>query len=537
MTTKYIFVTGGVISGLGKGITAASIGRLFKSMGYKVIMQKFDPYINVDSGTMSPFQHGEVFVTEDGAETDLDLGHYERFIDENLIKDSSVTTGKIYWNVIQKERKGDYFGSTVQVIPHITDEIKQKVYNLAKESKADVVITEIGGTIGDIESIPFIEAIRQISLEVGKQNVAFVHVTLAPYLESSNEIKTKPTQHSVKELQSLGIQTNIIVCRTKLKLSKANKEKIALYCNVRPQDVINNLTVTSVYELPILLKNEGIIKSLCYHLNLEEKPCDLDEWNNMLKKQKNSKGNVNIAIVGKYINHGDAYLSVMESLKHGAIANEVNITIKAINSEDLTDDNVDKYLKDMNGILVPGGFGSRGINGMISAIKYARQNNIAFLGICLGMQLATIEFARNVLNLEDSNSIEFDSDCKNPIINIMEDQKNIAKMGGTMRLGKYPCILNENSKAYSAYNKKEIFERHRHRYEFNNDYRSVFEQNGMKVVGASPDNLLVEIIEYTKHKWFVAVQFHPEFKSRPNIPHPLFVDFIKASIDKNRATN
>ena len=533
MPTKYIFVTGGVISGLGKGITAASIGRLFKSMGYKVTMQKFDPYINVDPGTMSPFQHGEVFVTEDGTETDLDLGHYERFINENLISDSSVTTGKIYYNVIQKERRGDYLGSTVQVVPHITNEIKQKVYDLAQKTKADIVITEIGGTIGDIESIPFIEAIRQISLEAGPQNTAFVHVTLVPYIESSKELKTKPTQHSVRELQSHGIQADIVVCRTEAALSIADKAKIGLYCNIRQQDVINNLTAKSLYQVPILLQKEGIVESLCYHLNLSKKQCNMDEWSQMLKRQETATGNVNIAIVGKYVDHGDAYLSVMESLRHGAIANGVNISIKAINSEKITEKNVKDVLKDIDGILVPGGFGARGINGMIYAIEYARKNDIPFLGICLGMQLAAIEFARNVLKLEDVNSVEFDQNCKNPIIHIMNMQKDITQKGGTMRLGKYPCILNKQSRAYvDIYNQEQISERHRHRYEFNNEYRETFEKNGMDIVGTSPDNSLVEIIEIKNNKYFEAVQFHPEFKSRPNKCHPLFREFIKASIKK-----
>ena len=531
MATKYIFVTGGVISGLGKGITAASIGRLFKSMGYKVMMQKFDPYINVDPGTMSPFQHGEVFVTEDGTETDLDLGHYERFIDENLINNSSVTTGKIYYNVIQKERRGDYLGSTVQVIPHITNEIKQKVYDLANDSKADIVITEIGGTIGDIESIPFIEAIRQISLESGPQNTAFVHVTLVPYIESSKELKTKPTQHSVRELQSRGIQANIIVCRTEYPLSISDKAKIGLYCNVRQQDVINNLTVKSLYQVPVLLQKEGIVEALCYHLNLPNKKCDMEQWNQMLKRQEDAKGEVTIGVVGKYVDHGDAYLSVMESLRHGAIANGVNISIKSIDSEKITDQNVEKILNEIDGILVPGGFGERGTNGMICAIEYARKNNIPFLGICLGMQLAAIEFAKHVLKLEDANSVEFDQNCQNPIIHIMNTQKNITQKGGTMRLGKYPCILNKKSIAYSnIYCQEQISERHRHRYEFNNDYRNMFEKNGMKIVGTSPDNSLVEMIELENHKWFEAVQFHPEFKSRPNRVHPLFREFIKASM-------
>lgn len=527
MKTKYIFVTGGVVSGLGKGITASSIGRLLKSMGYKVMLQKFDPYINVDPGTMSPYQHGEVFVTEDGAETDLDLGHYERFIDENLVETSSVTTGKIYWEVLQKERRGDYLGSTVQVIPHITNHIKEKTYKLAKESNADIVITEIGGTIGDIESIHFIEAIRQLSLEVGRENSLFVHVTLVPYIESSKELKTKPTQNSVKELQSHGIQANILVCRTDYPLSDESKEKISLYCNVRKQDVINNTTAKSLYEVPILLEKEGIAKSICYHLNLDKEDCDLKEWNEMLEKERNSKGSVKIGIVGKYVDHGDAYLSVAESLRHAGISNQVNIKIEYINSEKLTEENVDK-LSSLDGILVPGGFGNRGIEGKLVAIKYARENNIPFLGICLGMQMAAVEFARNVLNLKDANSSEFEESTQNPIIHIMETQKGISDKGGTMRLGKYPCIVKEATKVGQAYNSNEISERHRHRYEFNNKYREIFEKNGMKIVGLSPDKNLVEMLELDNHKWFVAVQFHPEFKSRPNRSHPLFREFIKA---------
>ncbi|MDF2865230.1 MAG: synthase [Clostridia bacterium] len=530
MKTKYIFVTGGVVSGLGKGITASSIGRLLKSMGYKVMMQKFDPYINVDPGTMSPYQHGEVFVTEDGAETDLDLGHYERFIDENLIKTSSVTTGKIYWEVLQKERRGDYLGSTVQVIPHITNHIKDKIYNLAKESKADVVITEIGGTIGDIESIHFIEAIRQLSLEVGRENSLFVHVTLVPYIESSNELKTKPTQNSVKELQSHGIQADILVCRTEYSLSKEAKEKISLYCNVKTEDVINNTTAKSLYEIPILLEKEGIAKSVCKHLKLEMRKCDLKDWNDMLAKERNPKGNVNIGIVGKYVDHGDAYLSVSESLRHAAIANQVKVNIKYINSENLTLEDTNQ-LSNLDGILVPGGFGNRGIEGKLVAIQYARENNIPFFGICLGMQMAAIEFAKNVLKLKDANSSEFDELTKNPVIHIMELQKGISNKGGTMRLGKYPCILKENSKAGQAYGTSQISERHRHRFEFNNEYRKIFEENGMEIVGQSPDKNLVEMLELKNHKWFVAGQFHPEFKSRPNRAHPLFREFVKACIE------
>lgn len=531
MKTKFIFITGGVVSGLGKGITGASIGRLLKSMGYKVMMQKFDPYINVDPGTMSPYQHGEVFVTEDGAETDLDLGHYERFIDENLVETSSVTTGKIYWEVIQKERRGDYLGSTVQVIPHITNQIKEKIYKLAKESEADVLITEVGGTIGDIESIHFIEAIRQLSLEVGKENSLFVHVTLVPYIECSKELKTKPTQNSVRELQSHGIQADILVCRTDYILAKESKEKIALYCNVRPQDVINNMTAESLYEVPILLEKEGLSTSVCDHLKLENRECDLKEWNEMLDKERNSKGSVKIGIIGKYVDHGDAYLSVSESLKHAAISNEVKMDIKYINSEKLTEDNIEE-LSDLDGILVPGGFGNRGLEGKIIAIKYARENNIPFFGICLGMQMAAIEFARNVLGLEDANSTEFNELTKDPVIHIMEMQKGLFNKGGTMRLGKYPCVIKENTKSIDAYGTSEISERHRHRFEFNNEYREMFESNGMKLVGLSPDKNLVEIVEIENHKWFVAAQFHPEFKSRPNRSHPLFRDFVKASIKK-----
>lgn len=527
MNTKYIFITGGVVSGLGKGITGASIGRLLKSKGYKVMMQKFDPYINVDPGTMSPYQHGEVFVTEDGAETDLDLGHYERFIDENLVETSSVTTGKIYWEVLQKERRGDYLGSTVQVIPHITNQIKEKVYKLAKESKADVLITEVGGTIGDMESIHFIEAIRQLSIEVGRENSLFVHVTLVPYIECSKELKTKPTQNSVRELQSHGIQADILVCRTDYALPKESKDKIALYCNVRTQDVINNTTAKSLYEIPILLEKEGLAKSVCEHLKLEDRECNLTEWNEMLSKEQNSKGTVKIGVVGKYVDHGDAYLSVNESLKHAAISNQVNIDIKYINSETLTEDE-SKELSDLDGILVPGGFGNRGIEGKLVAIKYARENNIPFFGICLGMQMAAIEFAQNVLGLKYANSSEFDELTKNPVIHIMELQKGILNKGGTMRLGKYPCILKEDSKAGYAYGTTEISERHRHRFEFNNEYRDLFEQNGMNIVGESPDKELVEILELKDHKWFVAGQFHPEFKSRPNRAHPLFREFVKA---------
>ena len=532
MQTKYIFVTGGVVSGLGKGITGASIGRLLKSMGYRVIMQKLDPYLNVDPGTMSPYQHGEVFVTEDGAETDLDLGHYERFIDENLVKNSSITMGKVYSGVLERERHGDYLGSTVQVIPHVTNYIKEMVYSLGKNGETDFVIVEIGGTIGDIESVPIIESIRQISVEVGPTNSAFVHVTLVPYIACSKEIKTKPTQHSVRELQSRGIQADILVCRTDYPLNSEAKEKLALFCNVRKEDVINNLTADSLYQIPIMLKNEGIVEALKYHLNLEDRSYDLDEWNQVLEKQKNIDSKATIALVGKYVSHGDAYLSVDESLRHAGIHNEVEIKIKHIDSEYLTKDNIEENLKDVDGILVPGGFGNRGIEGKILAIEYARRNNVPFLGICLGMQMAVIEFARNVLELKDANSTEFDEITKNPVIHIMETQKSIVKKGGTMRLGAYPCKIKEGTKTSEAYKKEMISERHRHRFEFNNDYRNMFEENGMIISGTSPDDELVEIIELKDHKWFVASQFHPEFKSRPNRPQPLFFEFVKAVKNK-----
>lgn len=529
MQTKYIFVTGGVVSGLGKGITGASIGRLLKSMGYRVLMQKLDPYLNVDPGTMSPYQHGEVFVTEDGAETDLDLGHYERFIDENLVKNSSMTMGKVYSGVLEKERRGDYLGSTVQVIPHVTNYIKEMVYSLGKNEETDFVIVEVGGTIGDMESIPIIESIRQISIEVGPTNSAFVHVTLVPYIACSKEIKTKPTQHSVRELQSRGIQADILVCRTEFPLSDESKEKLALFCNVRREDVINNLTADSLYQIPIMLKNEGIVKALSHHLNLEERNFDLEEWNRVLEKQKNIKKSVSIALVGKYVSHGDAYISVDESLRHAGIENEVDIKIKYIDSEYLGEENIEEELKKVDGILVPGGFGNRGVEGKILAIKYARENNIPFLGICLGMQMAVVEFARSVLGIKDANSTEFDEISKNPVIHIMEIQKSISKKGGTMRLGAYPCTITKLTKTHKAYKQEEVSERHRHRYEFNNLYREEFEKNGMLITGLSPDKELVEIVELKDHKWFVACQFHPEFKSRPNRAHPLFVDFIKAT--------
>lgn len=530
MPVKYIFVTGGVVSGLGKGITAASLGRLLKDRGYKITIQKFDPYINVDPGTMSPYQHGEVFVTDDGAEADLDLGHYERFIDENLSIDSNVTTGKVYWTVLNKERRGDYLGSTVQVIPHITNEIKDRIYRLGKNNDTNVVITEIGGTVGDIESLPFLEAIRQVYCEVGKDNAMFIHVTLVPYIAGSNELKSKPTQHSVKELLSLGIQPNVIVCRSEQELPTEMLEKIALFCNIRSQDVIQNLTAPTLYEVPLLLEKQKFAQTVCHHLNLPDNSPDHTEWINMVNLSKNLNKNINIAIVGKYVELPDAYLSVVESLRHGGIYNDVNVSIKWISSENINKDNIVSLLKDVSGVIVPGGFGGRGTQGMIDTIEYVRKNNIPFLGICLGMQMAVIEFARNVANISDATSGEFSNDSNNLVIDIMNGQKDIIDKGGTMRLGIYPCTLSSSSLVHKIYNQDLIYERHRHRYEFNNQYRSVLEKSGLKIAGVSPNNKLVEIIEIEDHPWFIGVQFHPEFKSRPNRPHPLFFDFIKSAL-------
>ena len=536
MGTKYIFVTGGVVSGLGKGITAASLGRLLKNRGYKVANQKFDPYINVDPGTMSPYEHGEVFVTEDGAETDLDLGHYERFTDENLTRNSSVTTGRIYQEVIEKERKGDYLGKTVQVIPHITNAIKNKVYTVGKND-VDVVITEIGGTVGDIESLPFLEAIRQVGLENKPEDVIYIHVTLLPYISGSNELKSKPTQHSVKELQSIGIKPDILVCRTEIPITANIRNKIALFCNVRPENVIANLTASNLYEVPLMLEKEGLAVEVCKHLELENAEPNNKEWEDMIKhfkeidnkykKEENRK--VNIAIVGKYVKLEDSYLSVIESVKHAGYKNGVGVNIKLIDSEKITSENVKEKLKDFNGIIVPGGFGNRGVEGKIEAIKYARENKVPFLGICLGMQMAVIEFARDVLDHSDANSVEFDENTSYPIIHIMENQKGVTKKGGTMRLGAYPCVLKEGSYARKIYGQERIIERHRHRYEFNNDYKEEMEKAGLKISGTSPDGSLVEIVELEedKHPFFVAGQFHPEFKSRPDRPGPLFVELVK----------
>lgn len=530
MSTKYVFVTGGVVSALGKGITAASLGRLLKNRGVKISIQKFDPYLNVDPGTMSPYQHGEVFVTDDGAETDLDLGHYERFIDENLTQNSNVTTGKIYSSVIEKERRGEYLGGTVQVIPHITNAIKDKVYQVAKERDVDVVITEIGGTVGDIESQPFLESIRQIKSEVGAENVCYIHVTLVPYLGKAGELKTKPTQHSVKELRSIGIQPDIIVCRTEKELSDDIKSKIGLFCNIEGNSVIQNLDAEDLYEVPLMLHDEGLDNLVCEKLHLGCKDIDNSEWIEMVRKIKNLKNNVNIALVGKYVELHDAYISVVEALNHGGYYNDTNVTIKWVNAEDIEAGDVNEILSGVDGVLVPGGFGDRGIEGKIASIKWARENKKPFLGICLGMQCAVIEYARNVLGYEDANSSEINPNTKYPVIDLMNDQKYIEKLGGTMRLGQYPCKLEENSKAHYLYKNDVISERHRHRYEFNNEYREEIAQAGMKIVGTSPDGRLVEIVEIEDHPWFVAVQFHPELKSRPNKPHPLFAGFIGAAL-------
>ena len=530
MNTKYIFVTGGVVSGLGKGITAASLGRLLKNRGYKVTIEKFDPYINVDPGTMNPCEHGEVFVTDDGAETDLDLGHYERFIDESLTKNSSITTGRIYSEVIERERRGDYLGKTVQVVPHITNAIKEKVYKF-DETDIDIVITEIGGTVGDIESLPFIEAIRQIGLEQKKEDVMFIHVTLLPYINGSNELKSKPTQHSVRELQSHGIKPDVLVCRSELEIPEGMKEKIALFCNVRKENVIQNSTVDVLYEVPLMIEREGLANVVCDHLRLEKNEPNNKEWENMIEKIKNiPNDHVKIAIVGKYVSLEDSYLSVVESLKHAGFANDVKVDIEFVDSEQIIDDNSAKeILNKFNGILVPGGFGNRGIDGKLNAIKYARENNVPFLGICLGMQMAVVEFARNVLNLEGANSTEFNKKAKEPVIHIMETQKDVKKKGGTMRLGAYPCKIKKGTLAEKIYGSNEISERHRHRFEFNNDYRAKVEEAGMVISGTSPDDMLVEMVEIPKHKFFIAGQFHPEFKSRPNKPAPLFDYFVKAA--------
>ena len=529
MNTKYVFVTGGVVSGLGKGITAASLGRLLKNRGYKVTIQKFDPYINVDPGTMSPYEHGEVFVTDDGAETDLDLGHYERFIDENLTKNSSVTMGKIYSSVIEKERRGDYLGKTVQVIPHITNEIKEKIYSF-ENTDTDIVITEVGGTVGDIEGLSIIEAIRQVGLEKNPEDVVYIHVTLLPYIFGSNEIKSKPTQHSVKELQSLGIQPNILVCRTEQDIPDTIREKLALFCNVRKSSVIQNKTADNLYAVPLMLEEEGLAREVCNHMRLDRYVPDNSEWQTMIDNvRKIGDENVNIAIVGKYVRLEDSYLSVIESLHHAGFANHTKVNIKLIDCETVNSENVSEKMKGLQGIIVPGGFGNRGVEGKIETIKYARENNIPFLGICLGMQMAVVEFARNVLGLKDANSAEFSETTANPVIHIMDEQIGVDKKGGTMRLGAYPCILKDGTLAKELYGAEKISERHRHRYEYNNEYKERLEKAGLICSGTSPDGKLVEIVEYREHPYFISAQFHPELKSRPNKPAPLFVGLVKAA--------
>ena len=528
---KHIFVTGGVVSGLGKGITAASLGRLLKARGFKVASQKLDPYMNVDPGTMSPLQHGEVFVTDDGAETDLDLGHYERFIDEDLSRFSNLTSGKVYWNVLEKERNGEYLGRTVQIIPHVTDEIKSFIYSCGKTSGADIVITEIGGTTGDIESQPFLEAIRQIGHEVGPQNCLYIHVVLVPYLYASGEHKSKPAQHSVKELMNTGIFPDIIVMRSDEPIEESIKEKISLFCNVKRECVIENKTVPVLYEAPLMLHKEGLDEVAVKLLSLPERPIDLTEWKDMVDRIHNAERSVTIAVVGKYMELHDAYLSVMEALKHASWNLGAKCNIKWVDSETVDEKSAEEIFQDVDGILVPGGFGYRGVEGKISTVKWAREHNIPFLGICLGMQVAVIEFARNVLGLKEANSSEFLPEGKDSVIDIMPDQRGVKK-GGTMRLGAYPCITKEDSLLRKLYGEELISERHRHRYEFNNDYRELFSRSGMVLSGTSPDGKLVEAVEIPSHPFFIAVQFHPEFKSRPQRPHPCFSGLIKASLER-----
>ena len=532
--TKYIFVTGGVVSGLGKGITAASLGRLLKARGLKVAAQKLDPYINVDPGTMSPYQHGEVYVTEDGAETDLDLGHYERFIDEDLNKFSNLTTGKVYWNVLNKERRGEYLGSTVQVIPHVTNEIKEFVYRVGKQTDADVVITEIGGTIGDIESQPFLEAVRQISLEVGRENSLFIHVTLVPFLRGSDEHKSKPTQHSVKELRGMGINPNIIVLRCDEPLEESIFQKISLFCNVKPDCVIENITLPNLYEAPLMLEKSSFSSVVCRELGLKTSEPELDEWKQMVQKIHSRSKTVMIGLVGKYVQLHDAYLSVAEALRHAGYALDAKVEIRWIDSETLTGDSYEETLSGLNAIIVPGGFGGRGIEGMILAAKFAREKKVPYFGICLGMQIAVIEFARNVLGLKDANSGEFTPDGEHRVIDFMPGQSDEVDKGGTLRLGSYPCVVAEKTTMYRCYGSKLIHERHRHRYEFNNDYRQAMTDAGLCLSGTSPDGRLIETVELTDHTFYVGVQYHPEFKSRPNKPHPLFAGFVKAGLEGSK---
>ena len=535
MSVKYVFVTGGVVSGLGKGITAASLGRLLKARGYKVTMQKFDPYINIDPGTMNPIQHGEVFVTDDGAETDLDLGHYERFIDESLTKNSNVTTGKIYWSVLQKERRGDFGGGTVQVIPHITNEIKSRFHRDFTSDETSIAIIEVGGTVGDIESQPFLESIRQFQHEVGHENAILIHVTLIPYLRASGEMKTKPTQASVKELQGMGIQPDVIVCRSELPLDNGIKDKIALFCNVPSDHVLQNLDVEYLYEAPLAMEKEHLAQVVCDCLKLDCPEPNLEDWKAMVNALRHPTKEVNIALVGKYIQLHDAYISVVEALKHGGIAQHATVNIKWVDSELLNNSNVEEVLGDMDGILVPGGFGDRGIEGKITAIEFARIRKIPFLGLCLGMQLSVVEFARHVVGYNDAHSIELDPNTTHPVIALLPEQDGIEDIGGTLRLGSYPCVLDKSSLAYKLYGEETIHERHRHRYEFNNDYRKVLTENGMMLSGISPDGRIVEMVELPDHPFFIGTQAHPELKSRPNRPHPLFRGFVEAAVAKHEA--
>ncbi len=530
--TKYIFVTGGVVSGLGKGITAASLGRLLKARGLKVAAQKLDPYINVDPGTMSPYQHGEVYVTEDGAETDLDLGHYERFIDEDLNKYSNLTTGRVYWNVLNKERRGEYLGSTVQVIPHITNEIKEFVYSVGKKTDADVVITEIGGTIGDIESQPFLEAVRQISLEVGQENSLFIHVTLVPFLRGSDEHKSKPTQHSVKELQGMGVKPDIIILRCDEPLEESIFRKIAMFCNVKPDCVIENITLPVLYEAPIMLEKSNFSQIVCRELHIDAPEIDLSEWNEMLDKIKNRTRTVTIGLVGKYVQLHDAYLSVAEALRHAGYALGADVNIRWIDSETVNAENVSEVLEDCAGIVVPGGFGNRGIEGKIATANYCRTHNVPYLGICLGMQVAVIAFARFAAGLTDANSGEFDPDSRHKVIDFLPDQNEHVNKGGTLRLGAYPCHIRPGTQMYRAYGKENISERHRHRYEFNNEFRQLLQDRGLVISGTSPDDYIVETVEIPENRFYIGVQYHPEFKSRPNKPHPLFLGLVGAALER-----
>ncbi|MEL6438566.1 MAG: CTP synthase [Cyanobacteria bacterium J06621_8] len=533
--TKFVFITGGVVSSIGKGIVAASLGRLLKSRDYSVSILKLDPYINVDPGTMSPYQHGEVFVTDDGAETDLDLGHYERFTDTSMSRLNSVTTGSIYQAVINKERRGDYEGGTVQVIPHITNEIKERIHRVAQNTGSDVVLTEIGGTVGDIESLPFMEAIRQFRKDVGRNNVVYMHVTLIPWITAAGEMKTKPTQHSVKELRSIGIQPDVLVCRSDRPLFPGIKEKIAEFCDVEVDSVVTSLDASTIYEVPLILEEEGLAQRVLQLLQLEQRQPDLQDWRNLVIKMNSPRTTIDVAIVGKYIQLSDAYLSVVEALGHAAIATNCEVNLRWISAEDIGTNGAAHYLHDLGGVIVPGGFGIRGVDGKIAAIQYARTNNLPFLGLCLGMQCCAIEWGRNVAQLKDANSAEFDPNTANPIINILPEQQDVIDLGGTMRLGTYPCRLKRDTLAYSLYQNEVIYERHRHRYEFNNAYRSLLLETDYEISGTSPDDRLVEIIEMPNHPFFIATQFHPEFRSRPNNPHPLFLGLVEAALAKNKS--